>query len=84
MWKNKVTNNKKQTNKYISLHSQGTSGDSDREIVFNIDPEMQRPTADSKYDNHSLIFNVSIHAAIRRGDMKLVTGYQGKITVITS
>eukprot|EP00057_Strongylocentrotus_purpuratus_P010841 XP_011665315.1 PREDICTED: arylsulfatase B [Strongylocentrotus purpuratus] len=57
--------------------SQGESGDPDREIVYNIDPDMQRPASiDSKYDSYSTIFDISIHASIRRGDMKLVTGYQ--------
>ncbi|XP_071509370.1 arylsulfatase J-like [Diadema antillarum] len=55
----------------------GTSGSDDREIVYNIDPLMRRPSSiDPKYDNQSLIFDVGIQAAIRRGDMKLITGYQ--------
>eukprot|EP00057_Strongylocentrotus_purpuratus_P007148 XP_011661622.1 PREDICTED: arylsulfatase B-like [Strongylocentrotus purpuratus] len=57
--------------------SQGESGDPDREIVYNIDPDMQRPASiDSKYDSYAAVFDISIHASIRRGDMKLVTGYQ--------
>lgn len=55
---------------------QGSAGDSNREVVFNIDPIAHRPNADSKYDNHSLIFDVAIQASIRKGHMKLITGRQ--------
>ncbi|XP_041480024.1 arylsulfatase B-like [Lytechinus variegatus] len=56
--------------------SQGESGDPDREIVFNIDPELLQPTilaSESHFVSH---FDISYQASIRKGDMKLITGKQ--------
>ena len=59
----------------LSYSSGDESNSNSRTILHNIDPEKTRGSADPDYE-----FDISIHAAMRKGNMKIITGPPGMYT----